>query len=570
MLGGCGGEAAAPIVDDGSPESTLAQLARSTGYAWQGRWHADLRTPALLEGNTEPLASTPAGLEHATFGFFERHPGLFRLHAPREELKVTQHDQDELGMTHLRLEQRLHGLPVWDHELRVHFDRDGRLSRLEGRYAPLGTLDSTAPLLSPEQARTAALAAMGVSPQPATSDAQDGGATSTQDAEPMLETTAPELGIHVEFAGAAMDAVTPGPRLAYRVEVRVHDAKKPRMARCLVNAQTGTSLGCENLLDELHGTGTGYFGETLQFEIAARSGRYYLEDAAMGSPPQRIYGAANGARLPGTLLSSPRPDRWDLAPFGAGAALEAQVHLAQVEDYYQRVHGRRGALGNGAGLHATVHYGEGFANAFWDGRHLVFGDGVPGQMAPLSAGLDVVAHEYTHAVISSTARLGHAGESGALNEGLADAFASLVEHATRPGHANWTMGEDVVQTYPHVLRDLANPHTTGDPAHVSEAVSTVDDNGGIHANSTIPAHAVCLLAQGGTNPVSHLRVDGIGPSATERILYRAVTRYLGPRSGFVEAAEAARTAATDLFGARSRERAAVVQAFHAVGVLPTP
>ena len=334
------------------------------------------------------------------------------------------------------------------------------------------------------------------------------------------------------------------------------------------DAATAEAYRAHDLLDDLRGSGLGVFGERREIEIAAKSARFVMEDATAGSPPQRIYSAGNSARLPGTAITSDRPDRWDEVAVGSGAAVEAAANLAIVSDWFLRVHGRRGALGKGAGMQATVHFGRDYANAFWDGKRLVFGDGIPGRLAPLAAGLDVVAHEFTHAVSESAAGLGHEGEAGALNEAISDVFACLVDRDQKKGSAAWTIGEDLLPGRRGALRDLRDPRRTGGPAHVSEQLFSVEDRGGVHANSAIPAHAAYLMTEGGENAVSGLSVDGIGPAAAARIWYRALARYLGPSSEFLDAAEATATAARDLYGARSKEYASVVRAWQAVGVLP--
>ena len=212
-----------------------------------------------------------------------------------------------------------------------------------------------------------------------------------------------------------------------------------------------------------------------------------------------------------------------------------------------------------------------FGNAFWSGKQLVFGDGEPGKTAPLAGALDVVAHEFTHAVIQASASLGHSGEAGALNEAVSDVFACFVEHQARDGSGNWRIGEDVLLSdgaRRHGMRDLADPHSTHDPAHVSEARLVIDDRGGVHVNSTIAAHAAFLMTEGGSDVVSSVRVDGIGREEAERIWYRGLTRYLGPWSAFREAAEATVAAARDLHGAGSAEVRSVTAAWQAVGVLP--
>ncbi len=57
---------------------------------------------------------------------------------------------------------------------------------------------------------------------------------------------------------------------------------------------------------------------------------------------------------------------------------------------------------------------------------MVFGDGDGEIFGRFTASLDVIGHELTHGVVEHTAALVYSGQSGALNESLADVFGILV------------------------------------------------------------------------------------------------------------------------------------------------
>jgi Zn-dependent metalloprotease len=77
-------------------------------------------------------------------------------------------------------------------------------------------------------------------------------------------------------------------------------------------------------------------------------------------------------------------------------------------------------------LTSSVHFGQTYADAFWDGSQMVFGDGNTIFANPTKC-LEIVGHELTHGVIQWTAGLLYAGQSGALNESIADVFGSLAK-----------------------------------------------------------------------------------------------------------------------------------------------
>ena len=77
-----------------------------------------------------------------------------------------------------------------------------------------------------------------------------------------------------------------------------------------------------------------------------------------------------------------------------------------------------------------------------------------------------LAHEFTHGVTQATAGLMHGGESGALNEGTSDFFASMVAPYPRRGGAgsraprqpnriHWLDGDHSTVLKPPLVSNLA-------------------------------------------------------------------------------------------------------------------
>ncbi len=442
LLAACGG----PPTDGDPQAQALAALEAETNTTWTVRYHADVHTPAFLEGRTAPMVAKPSDAARASLTFLRDHRALFLLGSPDDELAHVATDTDELGMSHARFQQRVGGVPVWGGELTAHFAADGALVRVHGRYLPLPAIDA-APVATVEEALAAASAAA-LAARPAADPA-------TVSAAPPQLVVDPERGADQPL------------RLAWRVEVRVADPAAPARLGVFVDARTGQAYRSEELLDQLAGSGDGVTGDHQALVIAESNGHYSLTDGDDASPAQRTYSAGGAARLPGHLVTSDRPDRWDTGAPGRGAAVDAHAFVTATHRYFATAHGRKGWDGQGRGMRATVHYGNGFANAFWDGAQLVFGDGDGAHFIALSGALDVVAHEFTHAVTESSARLGHTDEPGALNEAISDVFGCFVEHAVRGNHANWTVGEAVAVGFAHGIRDLKDPHLTGSPAHAS-------------------------------------------------------------------------------------------------------
>jgi thermolysin len=314
-----------------------------------------------------------------------------------------------------------------------------------------------------------------------------------------------------------------------------------------------------------HGSGIGVLGERRMLDVYRGSNGYELRDDTRGERGIRTTSAGGTFAVPGKVVRSHDPQAWDEDVFGAGAAVDAHANGAIVWDYLDRVLGRSSWDGDGGALRLVVHSGEHVANAYWDGRYAVFGDGDGDSMLALPAALDIVAHEIFHGVTGSEAGLIYEGQSGALSESLSDVFGSLVE--IDAGDGDWRIGGAIADP---PLRDLAQPWRTGAPSHMREYLHlplTPDgDMGGVHLNSTIPSHAAVLIADGGVHAISHIKVAAVGRDAMRNVWWRAVTVYLTPRATFSEFARATIVSAEDLFGADDPQTASVRQAWRAVGV----
>ncbi|HEY3337226.1 MAG TPA: protealysin inhibitor emfourin [Propionicimonas sp.] len=286
-------------------------------------------------------------------------------------------------------------------------------------------------------------------------------------------------------------------------------------------------------------------------------------------PSRRISDAANAEQLPGKTV------RDEGAPATGDAAVdEAYDGFGATWKLYDEIYDRNSIDGSGLRLLGTVHYGEGYQNAFWNGTRMVFGDGDGEIFGRFTASLDVIGHELTHGVVEHTAALAYSGQSGALNESVADVFGVLVKQyalGQDAATADWLIGGDLL--LPGVkgvaLRSMLHPGTAYDdprlgkdpqPDTMSGYVETTEDNGGVHYNSGIPNRAFALAA------------TAIGGPAWERagrIWYDVLTGgALKPDADFAAFAQLTIAAAGTRFGAESPEAAAVRDGWTTVGVGP--
>ncbi|WP_306893259.1 M4 family metallopeptidase [Agromyces albus] len=291
------------------------------------------------------------------------------------------------------------------------------------------------------------------------------------------------------------------------------------------------------------------------------------------SPDRRISDAENAERLPGRLV------RREGQPIAGDPAVDAAYDgLGETFELFARVFGRDSIDGAGIPLEATVHFGDRYDNAFWDGERMVFGDGDGEVFRGFTNSLSVIGHELTHGVTERTAKLRYQGQSGALNEHISDVFGALVEQYAMgqdAASATWLIGEGVFTDLVEgrAIRSMKEPGTAYDddvlgrdpqPDHFDRYIETDDDNGGVHLNSGIPNRAFALAA---------IELGGFAWEHVGRIWYDVLTSgRLRPDDGFHTFAAETVRAADERFGTDSPESRAVTSGWSAVGIeeLPSP
>lgn len=319
--------------------------------------------------------------------------------------------------------------------------------------------------------------------------------------------------------------------------------------------------------------------ENLAASAATRATRTILSTlpqmAAIPSPTGKkhrlIYDAQHkpAHALPGKLVRS----EGEKGPNGPKdlAVNEAYDHSGDTYDFYKEIFNRNSLDDRGMSLISSVHVGKNYANAFWDGEQMAYGDGDGRTFVRFTKALDVVAHELTHGVVTHTANLDYQDEPGALNEHFADVMGILVKQWRRNQtvkQADWLIGDDILVKTPtrKALRSFSAPGTAyrndpdigsdPQPAHMKNKYEGEDDYGGVHINSGIPNHAFYLAA---------MQIGGKAWEKLGKIWYQALLS-LSPRSNFTAAAQATGERAGSLFGPHSPEMAAVKKAWKSVGV----
>src|SRR5512140_3426032 len=304
-----------------------------------------------------------------------------------------------------------------------------------------------------------------------------------------------------------------------------------------------------------------------------RGRRQGLSEASMQLSPaqvlgkqRRVYTAANGSTLPGTLVRDEGS-----APVSDVSVNEAYDGAGLTYDLYWDIYQRNSLDGNGMRLDSTVHYEQQYDNAFWDGNQMVYGDGDGQLFHRFTLAVDVIGHELTHGVTQFTSNLNYSNQSGALNESVSDIFGSLVKQRQRnqpAADADWLIGQGLfTATVKGVaLRSMKEPGTAHNdpvlgkdpqPGHMRDYVDTTEDNGGVHINSGIPNHAFYLMA---------VAMGGFAWEKAGKIWYVAARDKWNSNTDFQHACDLTYQTAGELYGVGSAEQQGVKYGWDGVGI----
>ncbi|MDH6622715.1 Zn-dependent metalloprotease [Streptomyces sp. LBL] len=547
-------------------------------------------TPALVEGIREqaPAARDAAGAARAYLGTKQ---ARYRIADPGRDLEPVKTVSAD-GQETVRLRQKYHGIPVLGGQYVVRMEKqngDRVVTGTSGKYFTglrTGTTAEVDDALAVERAVDAVLSGLRAQDFTAyTQDTQD--TQETQDRPPLTGTS---HGLVVLPKGPGV--------LTRHVTVQGEDPAhgEPVLREVYIDARAGypvlqysgirtfgtpaaggrnaaqRSLAAEAAPAEA-GSGVKLDGRSVELPVThdETRGAYVLRDRS------RIHNDTDNALatwdargmwasdVVGTWPADIQEFASPTPAFGADAteagAVDAHWAAGQVYDYYRNKHGRDSLDGRGMAINSLVgvtDYGQPYVNAFWDGQKMVYGNG-DDEYRPLSAGLDVVGHEMTHGVIEHSADLVYAGQSGAMNEAIADYFGNAIETdaygipANDPDAA--LLGQALCRTKSArecAIRDMNDGRTT---AKSFTGVGFGTDNGGVHLNSTIFSGALWDIR------------EDLDPALADRIVYKALTEYLTPIDGFTEG-RAAVIAAAKALNVGGRDLTSVQRAFNAHGIVP--
>ncbi len=500
---------------------------------------------------------------------------------------------DELGQTHIRLDQTYRGLRIFEGEAIV---------ALAGENEPHGLISELRSGIDlPTQPTLSGSDALGI----VRSELNPQGDYAREPAVELMifprvvesERAQRLRGPQGELNAEDVERKVRGYALAYHVHTELENgAAETQHTDFMVDAHSGEILKRWSTLHTAASKGTGksqYSGSTELGTDSATSG-FELRDVARAMNIT-TYNLNHGTSGTGTVFADADNTWGDGKNYVSGgsttgdngqtAGVDAHFGTEKTFDYYQAVHGRNGIDGAGKATYNRVHYSSNYDNAFWsDGCFcMTYGDG---RSLTVLTSLDVAGHEMTHGVTSRTANLTYSGESGGLNEAMSDIMGAAAESwvasgggmggnpATWTTSANtWKIGEDVAGL---LFASIGALRLMNDPTkdnmskdyYPERNMPGSADNGGVHTNSGIGNLAYYLATMGGKHPraKTSVEVKGIGIDKATRIFYLADTMLFTDKTTFQEARYATAKAAELLYGRCSTEWLTMHHAWDAVAV----
>lgn len=545
--------------------------------------------PNFIVGQPKALRTNGSlSISEKCEAYLEALQPVLRLENPASEFEVMSVREDELGQTHVKMQQVYNGVKVYGAEIVLHA-KQAAVNLFNGTYYPTPTLENVTPSLNANQALERAkedlatfttVKNLTAAEQLLIGNDQDAAELVIYHKDRNHETAFlawhvtvyPHLMGHYQYF---IDAQTgevihqfnhvcqiDGGLTPHNCSSHTHDEEVsvPTIAPALVNGPF--TANAVDLLGITRQINTYCVGSTFFMEDGSRD----MFNQSQSSVPDDPVGMIVTLDANNTSPSS-NSFSYDYITSGNNSwnnqkGVSAHYNAGLAYEYFENTFNRNSINGSGGNIISLVNVadqnGQSMDNAFWNGNAMFYGNGAQA-FDPLAKALDVAGHEMSHGVVQSTANLEYQGQSGAMNESFADIFGAMIDRN------DWRMGEDIVNTsvFPSgALRDLADPHNGGNslgdagwqPAHYNERYTGTQDNGGVHINSGIPNKAFYLFAT----------TSGVGKDKAEQVFYRALDQYLTMSSQFVDLRNAVVQSANDLYNATVAD--AAKNAFNAVGI----
>ncbi len=500
--------------------------------------------------------------------------------------------KDELGRVNVRMNRVYDGVPIFGEQIVSHLGADDTVTDMTGTKLPARLPVDTKATITEEAALSTALAVFGARPtRPAGSRlviiADDAGAYHLAHHVVLFartETGATKMHYFVDAHSGAMLPLSFDELGGYADPEHVEAVRKslPRGPR--IGAPTPSPAPA--IAD---GSGSSVYSGVVPLATTKdASGKFILRDPGTSKTETRDALNGDGGAGSANRVFTDDNNKWGETTDDARQRAGIDAHYAAVSflSLLKQLFDRDSIDGKGQQLLSNVHVRENFVNAYWDGDTMNYGDG-DGRVAGPMVDRDVGGHEITHGLTQHTSGLIYRNESGALNEAGSDILGSAGLSWFMRGmkdqgiDRDWLLGEDSFtpgkegDAWRYMDSPTRDKATRGNTNYSRDNYKDLykggGDNGGVHINSGIANNFFFLLAAGGENATSKLKVEkGLGMEKALRIYYRAHTVYFTPSTNFAQARVGWEKAAADLYGADSVELKTVREAAAAVGIEAPP
>jgi Zn-dependent metalloprotease len=392
-----------------------------------------------------------------------------------------------------------------------------------------------------------------------------------------------------------LEEVVTGYDLAYVVQTRMLVNGKLSFTDSIIHADDGRVLKQWDALQSVAGTGKSQYSGTVSVETTLTSGVYKMVDSTRG-----INGVFGGTAItnlnhanagPGTVYSGTVNTWGDGLNYNGGsttstngqtAAVDAMWGLRNTYDMLKNTQGWLSLDGKNTASYIGVHHNTGEVNGFYDPtcKCMYIGDG--NSTYHQLGTLDIIGHEMGHGVTNATSNLTYSGESGGLNEASSDITGEMVEAYARAGGVgsvipstgnDWVAGAQISSTGTPA-RWFYKPSKDGkSPDAWSSTIGSLN----VHYSSGPANRMFYFLAKGSSSTATSdyyskylsqapLAMVGIGSDKAYKIWFRSLTTKFTASTNYATAQQKMVLAATELYGASSKEVIAVKRAFAAINV----
>jgi len=441
----------------------------------------------------QPLTLTGGTLQEKIITFLDTHPGLFNGIQNLNDFEFLPTKQDSYGLESVTLHQKYEGVPVFDGQLRFHFNSSKQLTAINGNYITNIKVNAT-PTISEREANNIALEMV-----------------NKQDLNYSRETVfAYETTLFV-FQKGLIENNLGSSYLVYEVEARNNADVREYL---YINAQDGS------LVEQF--TGMPHALDRVVYEGSTNTIAWQEGDA-----------------FPGSLSI------WQQNEVEASGHVYNFFNNAFGYVSYNGADAQMRTINNNPNINCP--------NANWNGVTANYCNGTATDDV-IAHEWGHAYTEYTSGLIYAwqSGAMNESfsdiwGETVDLINNYQDADDDVSLRTGCNSSDRWRIGEDAT-AFGGAIRDMWNPPCNGDPGKVTDGQYRcgTGDSGGVHSNSGIPNHAYALLVDGGT--YNGQTINGIGLTKAAHIFWRAQSTYLTATSDFFTLADALEASCTDLLG----------------------